>query len=56
MAFGVSAESWLGHQMAYDLWQAEQHRHELTVTPLGVGATRVLGLPEADAISAELDH
>ena len=34
MALGGSAESWLGHQVAYDLWQAEQHRHELTVTPL----------------------
>jgi addiction module HigA family antidote len=34
MALGVSAESWLGHQMAYDLWQAEQHRHEFTVTSL----------------------
>lgn len=34
MALGGSAESWLGHQMAYDLWQAEQHRHELAVTPL----------------------
>lgn len=34
MALGGSAESWLGHQVAYDLWQAAQHRHELTVTPL----------------------
>ncbi len=34
MVFRVSAESWLGHQMAYDLWQVEQHRHELAVTPL----------------------
>jgi len=34
LAFGVSAESWLGHQMAYDLWQVEQHRGELNVTPL----------------------
>lgn len=34
LAFGVSAESWLGHQMAYDLWQVEQHRSELNVTPL----------------------
>jgi len=34
MVFGVSAESWLSHQMAYDLWQVEQHRHELAITPL----------------------
>jgi addiction module HigA family antidote len=34
IALGGSAESWLGHQMAYDLWQAEQRRHELAVTPL----------------------
>ena len=23
-AFGTSAESWLGHQMAYDLWHLKQ--------------------------------
>lgn len=34
MAFGVSAESWLGHQMAYDLWQADQHRDDLHVQRL----------------------
>jgi len=26
-AFGKSAESWLSHQAAYDLWQV-RHRHE----------------------------
>ncbi len=34
MAFGVSAESWLGHQCAYDLWVAEQHKDQLKVTSL----------------------
>lgn len=34
LAFGVSAESWLGHQMAYDLWQAEQTKSLLNVTSL----------------------
>jgi antitoxin HigA-1 len=34
LAFGVSAESWLGHQMAYDLWVAEQSKDLLHVTPL----------------------
>lgn len=34
MALGGSPESWLGRQMAYDLWQAEQHRDELDVVSL----------------------
>lgn len=34
MALGGSPESWLGHQTAYDLWQAEQHRDELNVVSL----------------------
>ena len=34
IALGSSPESWLGHQVAYDLWQAEQHRGELRVIPL----------------------
>lgn len=34
MAFGVSAESWLGHQSAYDLWVVEQHKDQLKVTSL----------------------
>ncbi|HEX7349074.1 MAG TPA: HigA family addiction module antitoxin [Rhodanobacteraceae bacterium] len=29
LALGVSAQSWLGHQAAYDLWQAEQVRAKL---------------------------
>ena len=34
IAFGVSAESWLGHQAAYDLWVAEQYKDQLKVTSL----------------------
>ncbi|MFT4256003.1 MAG: HigA family addiction module antitoxin [Pseudoxanthomonas sp.] len=29
LAFGASAESWLGHQAAYDLWQVERERAQL---------------------------
>jgi addiction module HigA family antidote len=36
IAFETSAESWLGQQMHYDLWQAEQHRTELDVQKLAV--------------------
>jgi addiction module HigA family antidote len=31
MAFGKSAESWLAHQAAFDLWQVEQRRAGLHV-------------------------
>ncbi|MBO4121763.1 HigA family addiction module antidote protein [Cupriavidus gilardii] len=31
MAFGKSAESWLAHQAAYDLWQVDQRRDGLHV-------------------------
>jgi len=34
MALGGSPESWVGHQMAYDLWQVEKHKNELHVKPL----------------------
>ena len=34
LALGSSPESWLGHQTAYDLWQAEQRRIEPPVMPL----------------------
>ena len=34
MALGSSAESWLGHQAAFDLWEMEQHKDELHVVPL----------------------
>ncbi len=33
IAFGGSPESWMGHQVAYDLWQVEQHKHELKIKP-----------------------
>jgi addiction module HigA family antidote len=39
MALGSSAESWLGHQAAYDLWELEQQPVKLRVVPL-VTATR----------------
>lgn len=29
LAFGASAQSWLGHQAAFDLWQVEQGRTKL---------------------------
>ncbi len=32
--FGGSPESWMGHQVAYDLWQVELHADELKITPL----------------------
>src|SRR5215813_12858891 len=31
MAFGTSAESWLNHQLQYDLWQVEKRRKTLRV-------------------------
>lgn len=34
IALGSSAESWLGHQAAYDLWELEQHKDDLHVVPL----------------------
>jgi len=34
LALGSSPKSWLGHQTAYDLWQAEQRRIEPPVMPL----------------------
>ena len=29
LAFGASAQSWLGHQAAFDLWQLKQERARL---------------------------
>lgn len=34
IAFDTSAESWLNQQSQYELWHAEQHRHELRVKKL----------------------
>lgn len=31
LAFGKSAESWLSHQAAYDLWRLEERRGQLGV-------------------------
>jgi addiction module HigA family antidote len=31
MAFGTSAESWLNHQLQYDLWQVEKQRKNFRV-------------------------
>jgi len=31
---GTSAEVWMGHQVAYDLWQLEKVRDQLDVRPL----------------------
>ena len=34
VALGSSAESWLGHQAAYDLWEVVQHKDTLRAVPL----------------------
>jgi antitoxin HigA-1 len=34
LALGTSAESWLAHQAAYDLWQLSRQRKSLQVEPL----------------------
>ena len=36
VALGSSAETWLGHQAAYDLWEIEQHKDTLRAVPLFV--------------------
>lgn len=36
LAFGKSAESWLAHQDAHDLWQARQRGDSLGVTPVPI--------------------
>jgi len=38
IALGSSAESWLAHQAAYDLWQLEQHPDNARVKPLFTSA------------------
>lgn len=35
IAFDTTSESWMNQQVQYDLWQAEQRRDTLSVTPLG---------------------
>ena len=34
IALGSSPESWMGHQVAYNLWKVEQHKEELNVHPI----------------------
>jgi addiction module HigA family antidote len=34
LAFGKSAQSWLGHQAAYDLWQLNRRRKSLGINRL----------------------
>jgi len=34
IALGSSPESWMGHQVTYDLWQTGQKRDKLNVTPI----------------------
>ncbi len=34
LALGGSPESWMGHQVAYDLWKVEQYKDELNVHPI----------------------
>ena len=34
ITLGSSAESWLGHQAAYDLWELEQHKGDMHAVPL----------------------
>lgn len=38
VALGSSAESWLGHQAAYDLWEIEQHGDGVGAVPLFASA------------------
>ena len=40
LAFGASAQSWLGHQATYDLWHVDQRRKTLTreVRPVDMAA------------------
>ena len=36
LAFGTSAESWLNHQLQYDLWQVQKRRKNLRVVKFEV--------------------
>lgn len=36
LAFGKSAQSWLGHQAAYDLWQLNAERQEMGIERLAM--------------------
>ena len=37
IALDTSSALWMNMQCNYDLWQAEQHRNDLTVAPLVAG-------------------
>ena len=37
IALDTSSALWMNLQSSYDLWQAEQHRNDLTVAPLVAG-------------------
>ena len=37
IALDTSSELWMNMQSSYDLWQAEQHRNDLTVASLVAG-------------------
>ncbi len=38
LAFGKSAQSWLGHQSEYDLWQLAPKRHDLGIERIKMAA------------------
>ena len=38
ITLGSSAESWLGHQAAYDLWEIDQQQIDLQAKPLPLAA------------------
>jgi addiction module HigA family antidote len=42
LALGGSAESWLGHQAAYDLWEIEQQTDKPQIVPLFAASPAVL--------------
>ena len=48
MAFGKSAESWLAHQAAFDLWQLESRRAALGV--------KLHAAPDPCALRESADH
>jgi addiction module HigA family antidote len=41
LALGTSAESWLAHQAAYDVWQLSSQRKTLHVEPLAARVFRI---------------
>ena len=36
IVLGGSPESWMGHQVAYDLWEVDLHKNKLHVRPLKI--------------------